>query len=42
MDILINCAACVFAGDLETTFPQDYDYLQDLNARAPYVLINFF
>ena len=42
LDILINCAAVIFAGDLDTTFPQDYDYLQDLNVRAPWVLINFF
>lgn len=42
LDILLNCAAVVFAGDLDTTFPQDYDYLQDLNVRAPWVLINFF
>ena len=42
LDILINCAAVIFAGDMDTTFPQDFDYLQDLNVRAPYVLINFF
>ena len=27
LDILINCAAVIFAGDMETTFPQDFDFL---------------
>lgn len=42
LDILINCAGVIFAGDLESTFPQDFDYLHDLNCRTPFVLINFF
>ena len=42
IDILINCAGVIFAGDVETTFPQDYDYLVDLNLRTPFVLIQFF
>lgn len=42
LDILINCAGIIFAGDLDNTFPQDHDYLMDVNLRAPYVLINFF
>ena len=32
----------IFAGDIETTFPQDYDYLVDLNLRTPFVLTQFF
>lgn len=42
LDILINAAGIIFAGDLESIFPQDHDYLMDVNVRAPYVLINFF
>lgn len=42
LDILINCAGIIFAGDLDNTFPQDHDYLMDVNLRAPFVLINFF
>ena len=42
LDILINAAGIIFAGDLDNTFPQDHDYLMDVNARAPYVLTNFF
>jgi len=32
----------IFAGDLDNTFPQDHDYLMDVNMRAPFVLTNFF
>lgn len=42
LDILICCAGVIFAGDLDNTFPQDHDYLLDVNMRAPYVLLNFF
>ena len=42
LDILINCAGVIFAGDLDNTFPQDHDYLMDVNLRAPFVLTNFF
>ena len=42
LDILINAAGIIFAGDLDSTFPQDHDYLMDVNLRAPYVLTNFF
>lgn len=42
LDVLINAAGVVFAGDLESSFPQDHDYLMDINVRAPYTLINFF
>lgn len=41
-DILINCAGALFAGDVETSYPQDFDYLCDLNVRAPFVLTQFF
>ena len=32
----------IFAGCTETTFPQDYDYLMDINCRTPFVLTQFF
>lgn len=42
VDVLINCAGVIFAGDLEHTFPQDYDYLMDINLRTPFILTQFF
>jgi NADP-dependent 3-hydroxy acid dehydrogenase YdfG len=42
LDVLINAAGVIFAGDLESSFPQDHDYLMDINVRAPYTLMNFF
>lgn len=42
IDILINCAGVIFSGDVESTFPQDYDYLMDINLRAPFLLTKFF
>mmetsp|Transcript_1084 Transcript_1084/g.1999 ORF Transcript_1084/g.1999 Transcript_1084/m.1999 type:complete len:214 (+) Transcript_1084:805-1446(+) len=42
LDVLINCAGIIFAGDLDSIFPQDHDYQMDVNVRAPFVLINFF
>lgn len=42
VDILINCAGVIFAGDLEQMFPQDYDYLVDVNLRTPFLLTQFF
>lgn len=38
LDILINCAGVQFDGDVEKTFPQDYDYTLDVNLRAPFIL----
>jgi NAD(P)-dependent dehydrogenase (short-subunit alcohol dehydrogenase family) len=34
LDILINAAGLIFENDLEGTFPQDHDYLLDINLRA--------
>ncbi len=42
IDILINCAGVIFAGDLENTYPQDYDYMVDINVRTPFLLTQFF
>lgn len=42
LDILINCAGVIFNGDVEGTFPQDFDYLMDINLRTPFILTQFF
>jgi NAD(P)-dependent dehydrogenase (short-subunit alcohol dehydrogenase family) len=42
VDILINCAGAIYSGDVESLFPQDYDYLMDLNLRSPFLLTLFF
>ena len=39
IDILINCAGIKLYGDVEKTFPQDFDYTLDVNLRAIYYLI---
>ena len=39
IDILINCAGVKFDGDVEKTYPQDFDYTLDVNLRAVYYLI---
>mmetsp|Transcript_15567 Transcript_15567/g.10937 ORF Transcript_15567/g.10937 Transcript_15567/m.10937 type:complete len:144 (+) Transcript_15567:395-826(+) len=41
-DIVINCAGALFSGDIENTYPQDFDYLCDLNVRAPFLITQFF
>jgi 3-oxoacyl-[acyl-carrier protein] reductase len=42
VDILINCAGKILAGDIESTTPQDYDELVALNLKAPFVLSQLF
>ena len=42
LDILINCAGLIFDGDIESTFPQDYDYLMDINLRCPFHMTLLF
>ena len=39
IDILVNCAGVKFDGDVEKTYPQDFDYTLDVNLRAVYLLI---
>jgi len=39
IDCIINCAGILFDGDLEKTFPQDYDYTIDINLRSMFVLL---
>ena len=34
LDILINAAGVFFENDLESTYPQDHDYLMDINLRS--------
>jgi len=40
IDILINCAGVKYEGDVEKTYPQDFDYTLDINLRSVYYLIN--
>ena len=40
IDILINCAGVKMDGDLENTYPQDFDYTLDVNLRSMFYLIN--
>jgi NAD(P)-dependent dehydrogenase (short-subunit alcohol dehydrogenase family) len=42
LDILVNCAGVIFEGDIENTFPQDFDYMMDINLRLPFHLSNIF
>jgi NAD(P)-dependent dehydrogenase (short-subunit alcohol dehydrogenase family) len=39
IDCIINCAGIMFDGDLEKTFPQDYDYTIDVNLRSLFLLL---
>ena len=39
IDILINCAGVKMDGDLEKTYPQDFDYTLDVNLRSIFYLI---
>jgi NAD(P)-dependent dehydrogenase (short-subunit alcohol dehydrogenase family) len=34
LDAIVNAAGAIFDGDAENTFPQDYDYIVDLNLRS--------
>ena len=38
-DIIVNCAGIKLDGDIEKTYPQDFDFTLDLNLRAVYILI---
>ncbi|CAG9326337.1 unnamed protein product [Blepharisma stoltei] len=40
LDILINAAGIIFENDLESTYPQDHDYIIDINLRAVYHIIH--
>ena len=34
VDILINCAGIQLYGDVEKTYPQDFDYIVNINLRS--------
>lgn len=34
LDVIVNAAGAIFDGDAENTFPQDFDYIVDLNLRS--------
>lgn len=40
IDILINCAGVIFDGDVENTYPQDHDFIVDINLRTAFNLTN--
>lgn len=39
IDVLVNAAGILTSGSIETTRLQDWDYMMNLNARAPFYLI---
>ena len=42
IDVLVNCAGVKMDGDLENTFPQDFDYTININLRSIFYLISHF
>ena len=40
IDVLVNCAGIKLDGDLEKTYPHDFDYTLDVNLRSLFYLIN--
>ena len=39
IDVLVNCAGVKLYGDVEKTYPQDFDFTLDINLRSIYYLI---
>jgi len=39
IDIIVNCAGVKLDGDIEKTFPQDFDYTIDINLRSVFIII---
>ena len=39
VDILINCAGIQLYGDVEKTYPQDFDYIVNINLRSVFLLL---
>ena len=39
LDILINCAGIILPGDIESTTPQEFDSMTDINLRTPFILM---
>ena len=42
IDILINCAGIKLDGDVEKTYPQDFDYTIDINLRSIFIILRLF
>ena len=42
IDILINCAGIKIDGDIEKTYPQDFDYSIDINLRSVFLTLKLF
>jgi len=42
IDILINCAGIKLDGDIQKTFPQDFDYSIDINLRSVFLILRLF
>lgn len=42
IDIMVNCAGIKLDGDVQKTFPQEFDFTMDLNLRSTYALIKHF
>ena len=42
VDILINCAGINLDGDVEKTYPQDFDYTMDINLRSFFLILRLF
>jgi len=42
LDILVNSAGIFYEGDLQSMWPQDYDYLMDINIRSTFSTIQMF
>jgi NAD(P)-dependent dehydrogenase (short-subunit alcohol dehydrogenase family) len=39
IDIMVNCAGIKLDGDIEKTFPQEFDYTLDINLRSVFMLV---
>ena len=42
IDILVNCAGIKLDGDVEKTYPQDFDYSVDVNLRSVFLILRLF
>ena len=42
IDILVNCVGIKLDGDVEKTYPQDFDYTIDVNLRSIFLILRLF
>ena len=42
LDILITCAGMKYSGDIEKTFPDEFDEMVDINLRSVFILTKLF